>query len=239
MDCPGASTEPHRVRGQDGLPGSVRRALRARAPGAAARHDAALRPSVDVAGERGRTVRRAVALVPRARRSPTQVTAPGRGDSARATQTFATLSARDDVPVDSPLVLGRDAKRGADEAVALGLREQLEKTRAVRVRLEPDVEPAERLDQAVAAVVLALRDDPARRPASEDRDPCAFRVEAETLEHAAHEACEKEVLRRPGVRELDRDAVLGPAAPVRVDRDGVLEALRSRRHTRIVSGRAR
>ena len=57
-----------RVRRQGGLPRRVQRAARARPPGADARRDAALRPAVDLAGERRRAVVGSRSLVPRARR---------------------------------------------------------------------------------------------------------------------------------------------------------------------------
>ena len=71
---------------------------------------------------------------------------------------------RIELPVHAPLVARRRLQGGADEAVALGEVEQLDELVTLRKRVELDVEAALDLDERVAAVFVALRRRPPRRP---------------------------------------------------------------------------
>ena len=80
----GAEPRLDRLRRQGGLPRRLRRAAGARRAGADARRDAAVRAPVDVAGERGRAVVGAAALVHGARRPRLRAAAAQRRARARA-----------------------------------------------------------------------------------------------------------------------------------------------------------
>src|SRR5438034_780842 len=137
----------------------------------------------------------------------------------------------DSLSVDGPGIAWRSRERGADEAVALRLRQQREQIFAHERCTELDVERDVDLDDGISAVLVALRHDAMHGAARAHVDTCAPRVVAEAREHAANEPGEEQVLRFPGVLLRDRIAAeIAPERPVAVHRNAVFEPLRARRH---------
>ena len=99
---------------------------------------------------------------------------------------------------------GRRDQRVADEAAALGSREQLLEILASRRGGELDLEARLDLDEGVQTVLVALPDDAVSATRAGDLELGLLRVEVEARQRAADECDEHEVLRPPLVSAWDR-----------------------------------
>ena len=72
------------------------------------------------------------------------------------------MYSREGLSVDSPVVVGSCGQRGADEAVALALCDQLKEVFPGRRRCEPDVEGDPDLDERESSIFLTPRHDAVR-----------------------------------------------------------------------------
>ena len=145
-------------------------------------------------------------------------------------QRCGELRSRNGPPVHLPGVSGLDGEGVADEAIALGPREQLRE----RVRLglggKPNLEVDGDLDDPVALLAIGLRDDRAHACGARRLDARAPCVERQALQGAARDGGEQEVLGSPLLGQLGRRRSLHEHAAAGLQRGRVLEYLCVRRH---------